>query len=181
MVFKMPKCESCGAEIKEGATICPKCGAPARLPPPPPPSIEGAVSRERRERYEKGEKEKGEKHEKEEKHEDRFGVVVGGLILILIGTILYLAQNRIISWSDFGGYFMLGLGLILIIWAAVRYISIAFKGTALGLLVGGLILSAMGLSALLDIRESWPLVLIILGLIIVVGSVAAIRRGSRPR
>ncbi|MBO3803268.1 MAG: zinc ribbon domain-containing protein [Candidatus Brockarchaeota archaeon] len=178
----MPKCQSCGAELPEGTFVCQKCGSAVELPPPPPPK-EGAISRERRERYEKekAEKEKAEKREKEEKHEDRFGAVIGGLILILLGTIMYLAQNRVIPWRNFGGYFLLGMGLILIIWAAARYFSEAFKGTALGLLIGGLILGALGLSTLLELRESWPLVLIMLGLIIIVGIAAAVRRSPRPR
>ncbi|MGQ9513982.1 MAG: zinc ribbon domain-containing protein [Thermoproteota archaeon] len=180
----MPKCKSCGDEIPEGAVVCQKCGATVELPPPPPPpKKEGAISRERRERFEKIKKEKGEKpekREKEEKHEDRFSIIVGGLITILLGSILYLAQNRFIPWRNFGGYFMLGIGLILILWAAVRYLTITFKGTALGLFIGGLILILMGLSSLIQIRESGPLVLIILGLIIIVWSIAAIRRSPKP-
>jgi hypothetical protein len=178
----MPKCKSCGAEIPEGSITCPKCGTAIEFPPPPPPpDKEGAISRERRERYEKSEKEKDEKREKEEKHEDRFEIIVGGLVIILLGSILFLAQNRFIPWRSFGGYFVFGLGLILILWAAVRYFTITFKGRALGLFVGGLILSVMGLSSLLQIRESWPLVLIILGLIIIIWSITAIRRSPMPR
>lgn len=179
----MPKCSRCGADLPEGAVVCSNCGMTLESPPPPPP---GPISRERSERYEKGEKgEKGEKHEKEEKGEkhevDRFGPIVGGLILILLGSLFYLSMTNVISWSRFGGYFMIGIGLILIIWAVMRYVSMAFKGPALGLLIGGLILAFLGFSTVLEIQNNGALILIGIGLIVIIWSIVAFRRSPRPR
>jgi hypothetical protein len=183
----MAVCRSCGSELPEGVAVCPKCGAAVEGLPPPPP---GPVSRARTERREKGEKdEKGGRNEKREKDEkgekgrgpDRFGSVVGGLVLILLGGIFFLAQSNYITWEQFGNYFMLGMGLILIAWAIVRYLTLPLKGPAMGLLIGGLILSLIGLSSLMKLGESWPFIFIALGAIIVIWSIGVLRRSPRPR
>jgi len=190
MCVKMPYCRNCGAEHSEGATVCPKCGQSVAGPPPPPT---GPISRERRERYEKSEKgEKGEKEkrekegdrEKREKREtDRFGPIVGGFVLILLGLLFYLQWSNVISARDFGGYFMIGMGIILIVWALLRYTTQEFKGPAMGLLIGGIILGFIGLSTIYPLSGSWtwPLILIGLGLVLVVWSIAVYSRSPKPR
>ncbi|MGQ9718498.1 MAG: hypothetical protein ACUVWK_01385 [Nitrososphaerales archaeon] len=75
-------------------------------------------------KYEKGEKsEKREKHEKREKAPEWFGPLVGGSILILVGFVFYLYQAGIIELRFLGAYILLGIGLILILVAIIRYAS----------------------------------------------------------
>ena len=75
----MPYCPRCGNEVSEDADYCTKCRAPL---------IEGTPYRRVRRRNEKDEKD-----EKDEKGEDdKYGPIVGGLIVILLGALLLL-QN----------------------------------------------------------------------------------------
>ena len=96
----MPNCPKCGTKIKEDYDYCPKCGtalkpAPAPAPPAPPYREEKHEKREKGEKQEKGEKaEKGEKYEKYERRELNYmAPLVGGLILIFLGLLFYVATQ----------------------------------------------------------------------------------------
>jgi len=105
----MPYCTKCGAEVSEDVEFCPKCGT--RLKPPPAP-----VRMEKAEKEEK--EEKREKAEKAEKHEKReFGYVgplVGGVILIIVGIMLYLATVSPMYMHDWGPVFLIMVGIIIL-------------------------------------------------------------------
>ena len=153
MVF----CQKCGAEISSGAAFCSKCGNPVEVPQTPPLERKPA----RGEKREKGEKsEKGEKHEKEEKPRDMLWPVMGGLILIWLGVTLYLSQIKIIPSDDIGGYFMIGVGVILLAVSTVRYMSTAYKGPTRMYLIGGVALIVVGAMDIVNIRDWWFLGLI---------------------
>jgi len=111
MVKHMPYCPKCGVEVKEEMDFCPQCGASLK---PLPARMEKAEKEEKREKEEKGEKaEKTEKHEKRE-----FGYVgplVGGLILILVGTTLFLAATNRIQFLDWGPIFLIIVGIIILV------------------------------------------------------------------
>lgn len=109
----MPYCPECGAENDPEAKFCQKCGLALK---------EERRPRSRREKEEKHEKrEKEEKHEKEEKYEKReasvLGQLVGGLILVLIGVAFYLTVNNIIPAREVWPYFVIIVGLIVIVLA----------------------------------------------------------------
>ena len=106
----MPYCPKCGAEVSEEIKFCSKCGAP--LGPLPP--------RMRREKEEKGEKhEKREKAEKAEKHEKReygyIGPLMGGLILIVVGLMAYLAAISPMSARYWGPILLIAVGVIILV------------------------------------------------------------------
>lgn len=106
----MPYCPKCGVEVREEMDFCPQCGA--RIKPLP--------VRVQREKAEKGEKrEKPEKEEKGEKHEKReFGYVgplVGGVILIFLGIMSYLAVTGRIYVRDWGPVFLIVIGIIILV------------------------------------------------------------------
>lgn len=109
----MPYCPHCGAEVTEDVTFCPKCGA----------SLKGtqAVRQDRR-RNEKAEKgEKQEKGEKSEKREHPFiWPLIGGLILIFLGIASYLQTLGYDIWRYTGAYFLIIIGLAIILGALVR-------------------------------------------------------------
>ncbi len=119
----MSYCPKCGAKVLEEMAYCPKCGAPLKVEKPPTEAAPPA--RYRPEKAEKGEKaekrEKEEKEEKTEKHEKReFGVIgplIGGLILIFVGLMFYLAVTGYLRWQTIWPLFLVIIGIIIIIGA----------------------------------------------------------------
>lgn len=106
----MPYCTECGIEVSEEHNYCPSCGMPLRA--------ERVIYRtERGEKQEKGEKmdkqEKGEKYEKGEV--SPVLPLVGGLILIFMGVIYYLNAFRVVVIREVWPYFIILLGLVIIV------------------------------------------------------------------
>ncbi|MFQ5836978.1 MAG: zinc-ribbon domain-containing protein [Candidatus Bathyarchaeia archaeon] len=106
----MPYCPKCGAEVSEEMNFCSKCGS--TLGPLPP--------RMRREKEEKTEKhEKREKSEKTEKYEKReygyIGPLIGGLILIVVGLMAYLAAIRPMYFHNWGPILLIAVGIIILV------------------------------------------------------------------
>jgi hypothetical protein len=87
-----------------------------------------------------------------------------GLVLILIGTLVF-ADNQ--GWLRNGvglPYFAIGLGTIFIIGFLVRYLRNARNsGSSLGSLVAGLSLVYVGAAFLFGFGNWWPLVFILIG------------------
>jgi hypothetical protein len=90
----------------------------AATPPPAP------TTRREYRRREKGE-EKSEKHEKQEKGEKHekgeygfLGPLVGGLILVFLGLVWWLGMYRTFEWRFLWAFFLVLVGLIIIIAAA---------------------------------------------------------------
>jgi len=126
----MSYCPKCGTKVLEEMSFCPKCGAALKVEQPPaeaaPPAPYRAEKAEKHEKREKEEKEEREKKEKTEKHEKRefgwwwyIGLLVGGLILICLGLMFYLAVTASISWGFAGALFFVIMGIIII--AGVAY------------------------------------------------------------
>ena len=115
----MPYCPKCGGEVDENMNFCPKCGASLRIGQVP---TEAAPARapqrdEKAEKHEKHEKEeKGEKAEKHEKGEyGLIGPLVGGLILVLIGTMAFLRMSGLLKGETQWAAFLLVIGTIIIV------------------------------------------------------------------
>ena len=168
----MPFCPKCGAEIPEEAEFCPYCGTRLR---------EGKARRVHEEKHEKREKEeKTEKGEKHEKEADKTGPITGGLILIYLGITFYLAFNDIISWEKWWAYFLLGLGGILIIRAAMISVMTKRVRVAYGSLIGGVVLCLIGATGVLGIKHWWPLILVALGIAIIISALRERKKSPRP-
>jgi len=120
----MPFCHKCGSEIKEEDSFCPQCGATLKAGIPRPPEryrSEKAEKQEKSEKHEKEEKmEKGEQPEKYEKKE--FGILgplIGGVILILVGFMIYLTVTGILEMRSIFPIFLIIIGGIIIIGVAI--------------------------------------------------------------
>ena len=173
-MIALPFCPKCGVELPADAEFCMKCGNQMTV------STTGERRYSRRERREKSEKgEKEEKHEKDEKSGDRTGAFVGGLILIWLGISFYLVQARYIGWNEWWPYLVAGIGVILIAQAAVRYSTVHRRGPVMGPLIGGLVLLIIGLAGVMGMTDWWPIVLIAIGVVVIVGGVTA--RARTPR
>lgn len=178
----MPYCAKCGAEISEEARFCPACGAP--IGPPERVPYEKPEKREKEEKHEKREKEEKHEHAKPEKTErDPLGAFVGASILILLGILLFLSQIEAfsITLSNWGWYFLFGLGCILIVYAVLRAVVTTYKTPAAGPLIGGVILCLIGLAGIISIESWWPIILVAVGIAIVVGGLLAVSRSPKPR
>ncbi|MGD0319357.1 MAG: zinc-ribbon domain-containing protein [Nitrososphaerales archaeon] len=185
-------CNRCGAALTQGSAFCSKCGAPVAPTQAVPPSTPGQPGdgrwerrwERRRERYERYEKhEKQEKHEKNEKGRggDLAGALTGGMILVLLGVLSYLSENgsKIVTWSNFWGYLMLGIGVILILQGALR---MAMRGRPyIGSFIGGAILLVIGASAVASANlDLWPLILVAVGVGVMASAFVGRRRAPRP-
>jgi len=113
MVKHMPYCTKCGAEVSEEMDFCPRCGTHLK-PPPARVQVEKAEKEEKREKEEK--EEKAEKEEKYEKREFGYvGPLVGGLILIFLGVMFYLATTGRITILDWGPVLLILIGVIVLV------------------------------------------------------------------
>lgn len=115
----MPFCQKCGSEVSGEMAFCPKCGAalkfeksPLKAAPVPVPSRgEKAEKREKEEKTEKG-----EKTEKQEKRE--FGIIgplAGGLILIFVGFLFYLAVTGYLERQIIWPLLLIVVGAIILV------------------------------------------------------------------
>jgi hypothetical protein len=161
----MPYCPKCGNEVSEDADYCTKCREPLR---------EGLTYRRVRRRNEKN-----EKNEKQEKGEDdKYGIIIGGLIVTWLGALLLLSNQNIIRSSDFGGYFLMGIGVILVIRGILAYQELGSIEHSYGYLIGGGVVAMIGLGITYNLRDWWAIILVGLGLVIVLRGV--IERNRNP-
>jgi len=113
----MSYCPKCGSKIEGEMTFCPKCGAPLKGQQG---SVEARTAYRRDEKAEKGEKH--EKTEKREKHEYGFlGPLIGGLILIFIGTASYLEITKMYDSRVIWAFFLVLIGILIIVGAAYGF------------------------------------------------------------
>jgi hypothetical protein len=150
----MPYCPNCGNEVSEDADYCAKCSAPLK---------EGLRYRRVRRRNEKDEK--SEKDEKQE--DDRYGPIIGGLIVTWLGILLLLSNQNIIRSGDFGGYFLMGIGIILVVRGILAIQDTGSLDQGYGYLIGGGVLAVIGIGIIVDLQEWWAIILIGLGLAII--------------
>jgi len=175
-------CHRCGAQLPEGATYCPKCGSAVAGSTPFQVGGPGSARVEKREKAEK--REKQEKREKNEKGglEGRLGALVGGLILIWLGATFFLEQNGYLNPTVWWAYFLSGVGAILILQGVVIY---SRGRNGVGPVVGGAFALLIGISfittAQFNITDRlWPLLLVALGILVLVGGLASRKRVPSP-
>lgn len=119
----MSYCQKCGNKVDETMTFCPRCGASLKVgpaAPAPPPQYQKNEKAEKQEKQEKGEKQEKNEPEKGEKHEKgEFGFIgwlVGGLILIFMGSMYFInLQYRLFNTATGWALFLLVIGVIIII------------------------------------------------------------------
>ena len=149
----MPYCPKCGKEVSEEDDFCTKCRTP----------LKDGITYRRVDRRD----EKDEKNEKGEKHEDRYGQIIGGLIVTWLGVLLFLNNQNMIRGGDFGGYFLMGIGVILILRGLLATQETGSFDQGFGFFIGGGVLCVIGLGITFNLRDWWAILLIGLGLVIV--------------
>lgn len=182
----MPYCAKCGADLQTNAAFCSKCGAPvtstSAQPSPGAPSTYGSgYGYEKQEKREK-QTHQNEKYEKREKHQDRSGPLIGGGILILLGIIYYgtVSAPQLVSPGQFWAYFLLGIGILLIIQAVYRLSVMQHRAAGMGTLWGGVILAAIGVAGIAPSGNFWPILLIAIGIMVIIAGITSRSRAPRP-
>ena len=178
-------CHKCGSQLPQGATFCPKCGAavvsqaaqPSVQRPPTPYMGEKGEKHEKREK-----REKGEKGEKGGAGGEMLGALVGGFVLIWLGITFFLQQNGYLPANLWWAYFILGIGAVLVLWGVAIY---ARGHVGIGPVIGGAILLLGGVSAIATSNfrfatQFWPLIVVVLGVLVIVGGLASRRRVPAP-
>jgi hypothetical protein len=165
----LPFCKKCGNEVEQGADYCRKCGQPVD---------HGFL---------------GEDIGKEIGDSIRKSIIIesipevklidaifGGLVVVLIGSVLYLAASGEVAWvgwSNFWAYFLLGLGILLLVKGMAMFLIRPARSKAYGDIQGGLILGIIGGTFVLllsggDWSTNWPIFLVIAGGVIVAVAIA---------
>jgi hypothetical protein len=163
----MPFCPNCGKEVSDADEYCSHCRQPLNK--------NVSVRRIRQK------DEKQEKDEKEEKHEDQTaGAIMGGLIIIWLGLTFFFQNYGYYTWFNFGGFFLLGLGVILILRGVWVYIQSNIFDQASGYLIGGVLITLIGANNLWQIENWWAFFLIIIGLTIIIRTITERSRNPRP-
>ena len=136
-----------------------------------------------RERHGQGEKDEKERREEQEKHSEKeekdqgwqrdpLGGLLLAFFLILAGVILLAESLGYITWDQFGGLwnlFFIAAGLFLLIEVVLRLLLPACRRPILGQLIGGIVLLVMGVGGMIGFEFTWPVALIGLGLVILLG------------
>jgi len=121
-----------------------------------------------------------QRSEKDEKHtRDPLSGIFWGLILIMIGAIYFAHNQGYLPEANWWAYVVLGLGIVFLLEAFVRGVMPEYRGGAWGRVVPGLILTLVGLYLIygLAIGTWWPIILIAVGLVIILGALVRGRRG----
>lgn len=114
----LPYCPKCGSEVDESMVFCPKCGASLK-------AEKAAGWREQRRQWrEQQKKARYERRQAEwhEKHEHAFiGPLIGGLVLIVLGFLFYLAATTSLNLQVVEAVFWIMIGLIILAVAIYAY------------------------------------------------------------
>jgi hypothetical protein len=97
-----------------------------------------------------------------------------GLLLVLLGILLVLAAQDILSWDKWWQFFIIGVGIILLA-DSLLYRRRDVNEFRIGRLVTGIILIGVGIAFLLGNVAWWPVIIIVVGVAVITGSL--LRKG----
>jgi PAS domain S-box-containing protein len=93
--------------------------------------------------------------------------VFWGLMLILWAVLILLTQQKFIAPQDIWKYFLIGLGSIFIVQAALIYLNPTTRNYTVGRLIPGFILLFVGIGFLVNFNNAWPVALIAAGVSVI--------------
>src|SRR5271157_4081004 len=182
----MTFCSSCGTEVPDDAQFCPKCGTSLERSPFPgmdPHIMKHAMKDEYR----------AQKHAfKEARRAAKWGgwmgspewalidALFGGLIVILLGGLLFMAASNVsslVTWANFWAYFLLGIGVLLLL-RGFAAIVIPGRPHEAGSIIGGIVLiiiGAAGVSIFLTgiSQYLWIAIIVLGGILVIVAGIAS--------
>ena len=107
--------------------------------------------------------------ERERRRRNPMAGLFWGLLLILLGVLFFAQYQGWLPGDKWWQYFLVGLGVILLIESGVRRSNPDLRSTAFSRLIAGLVLAFIGLAFLFGVTQWWPIVLIAAGVAILVG------------
>lgn len=90
-----------------------------------------------------------------------------GLILIILGVLFFAVMQNWIDWDKWWQIFLIGLGVIFLIDALIRYLNSSNRYGIFGRVIAGLILITIGVAFIIHLEQWWPLILIVIGVAII--------------
>jgi hypothetical protein len=102
---------------------------------------------------------------------DPISPISGGLIVVWLGVVFLLRNMGFLYWRNWWAYFILGIGVILILEGIIRSAIPQYRCGVIGKLVSGVILVTIGGIFIYGASDWWPLIIIAVGLIIIFGTI----------
>jgi uncharacterized membrane protein YjjP (DUF1212 family) len=114
-----------------------------------------------------------EKHrEIQHRHiKDPISPITGGLIVVWLGVVFLLRNMGFLYWRNWWAYFILGIGVILILESIIRSAIPQYRCGVAAKLIVGIILFTVGGIFIYGARDWWPLIIIAVGLFIIFGTI----------
>ena len=103
---------------------------------------------------------------RERRYHDPWRGLFWGLVLVLVGVLLFINLQAGIGWDTLWKYLLIGLGAIFIIDGLAHYWNPGSRPGSFGRFVPGIILLFVGIAFLYDFSQWWPVVLIAVGVAI---------------
>ncbi len=115
---------------------------------------------------------------------DILGGIFGGLIVIWVGVSFYLVMVQMITWSQWGAYFCLGLAALFLLNGIAWLFVPGLRGGFIGMLIPALFLGVVGIVPILGggweaWTTWWPLIIVAVGLVIIVSTIWGIASKRR--
>jgi hypothetical protein len=89
-----------------------------------------------------------------------------GLVLVMIGVLFFVDQQTGIGWDILWKYLLIGLGSVFIIDGLAHLYNPAYRHSAYGRFIPGVVLLFVGIAFLYNFSQWWPIVLIAVGVVI---------------
>lgn len=104
--------------------------------------------------------------ERRDREPDPLRGLLPGLILIVVGVLLFLTTRGTLSWGTWWQYLLIGLGVVFILDGLAHYYNPALRDIGFGRFIPGIILLFVGLAFVFGFDRWWPLAIIAAGIII---------------
>jgi hypothetical protein len=109
-------------------------------------------------------------------HHGGISGIGAGVFLLLLGILLFLANQGILAWDKWWQFLIIGIGIILLVDSLIRYQKDTAREIRIGRLIAAIILIGVGIAFLVGNANWWPLIIILVGVAIIVGGL--FRRGQ---